>query len=694
VARSIIGQRRIISATTIANAPPGGALNGQIHIVGPVPTGTFAAFAPNSIATWDGIAGVWRNTPLDALDGWAVLDFATKKQYFHDGTTLREVAFAGGGGGAYVFTNTDRLYGRDTAGGGAGEEISVGGGLEFTGTLGIRIAASGVQGSMLRNSAALSVLGLAGTVAGPPADIATTALSAAVLRESGSAIGWGLLGNANLAANAGINKTKLENSGALAVLARSLNSPGPPADLAATAASGFVLRESGSTIGWGLLLAANLAANAGITRGQLANGAALSVVGVAANAAGAPADIAATAAGNGVLRESGSTIGWGLLASANLAAAAGITRGQLANAAGLSVVGNAGMAAAPPADLVAAQGSAHVLREAGGSVGWGLIANANISATAGIASSKFANSAARSVIGNAASSVAPPSDIVATSGSFGVLQEATGNLVWGPITNGNVAAGAGIAKSKLESSVGCSVVGRSINSAGPTADIAAGADGQFLTRKAGVVAFTTPNLNTTVYQKTFDTPTLWGQSTTVYPTLVQTNPTFFTPADAERHFCGFIMSNGNINWLRFAFQVPADIVSTGLTPRLVVVLNGAPGSALLNLVVRGAYFSDNDVSSGGTAFFQGVNMSLAGYSAADYVIVDLPALAVAVAPGQYVQGVIERHAKANPNDTYADIIGIASISFRGTRSVVTTFPDLPRAEAAGAGAPRKGGRRV
>lgn len=71
--------------------------------------------------------------------------------------------------------------------------------------------------------------------------------------------------------------------------------------------------------------AATVAAHA-ITRGKQSQGGALTVIGVAGNATADVADIAATAASNGVLRESGSTIGFGGIV------AAAITSGVIATA--------------------------------------------------------------------------------------------------------------------------------------------------------------------------------------------------------------------------------------------------------------------------------------------------------------------------------------------------------------------------
>lgn len=60
----------------------------------------------------------------------------------------------------------------------------------------------------------------------------------------------------------GITNAKIRDSGALSVIGRSANSTGDPADIAAVAASGAVLRESGSTIGFGQVATAGIADDA------------------------------------------------------------------------------------------------------------------------------------------------------------------------------------------------------------------------------------------------------------------------------------------------------------------------------------------------------------------------------------------------------------------------------------------------
>lgn len=123
-----------------------------------------------------------------------------------------------------------------------------------------------------------------------------------------------------IVANA-VGDTKLRDSGALSVVGRSANTTGDPADISAVAASGAVLRESGSTLGFGTVATAGLADNA-VSDAKLRDSGALSVVGRSANTSGDPADISAVAASDAVLRESGSVVGFGTIATAGIAAGA------------------------------------------------------------------------------------------------------------------------------------------------------------------------------------------------------------------------------------------------------------------------------------------------------------------------------------------------------------------------------------
>lgn len=112
----------------------------------------------------------------------------------------------------------------------------------------------------------------------------------------------------------GISNAKLRTSGALAVVGRAANSTGNVADIQATAASDAVLRESGSTLAFGTLATAGLANNA-VSDAKLRQGAATTVIGRSAGSTGNVADIAASA-DTDVLRRSGGTLGFGQITTA------------------------------------------------------------------------------------------------------------------------------------------------------------------------------------------------------------------------------------------------------------------------------------------------------------------------------------------------------------------------------------------
>ena len=125
----------------------------------------------------------------------------------------------------------------------------------------------------------------------------------------------------NVLAN-GISNAKLRDSGALSVIGRSANSTGDPADISATAATDAVLRESGSVLGFGTVATAGIADNA-VTDVKLRDSAATSVIGRSAGSSGDPADIAASADGQ-VLRRSGGSVAFGAVDLADTDAVTGI----------------------------------------------------------------------------------------------------------------------------------------------------------------------------------------------------------------------------------------------------------------------------------------------------------------------------------------------------------------------------------
>ncbi len=102
---------------------------------------------------------------------------------------------------------------------------------------------------------------------------ADAGLSAERVVTDTSTISWdwatGGQAKANIVANS-VGNTSLRTGGALSVIGRSANSTGNVADISATAASGAVLRESGSTIGFGTIATAGIADDA-VTYAKIQN---------------------------------------------------------------------------------------------------------------------------------------------------------------------------------------------------------------------------------------------------------------------------------------------------------------------------------------------------------------------------------------------------------------------------------------
>jgi len=203
---------------------------------------------------------------------------------------------------------TDRLKGRDTAGTGVVEEISVGGGVEFTGS-------GGIQRSALTGDVTAAAGGAATTIA-----------------------------------NDAVGDAKLRNSGALSVVGRSANSTGDPADISAAAASGAVLRESGSVLGFGTVATAGIA-DAAVTLAKMANLATDKLIGRDTAGTGVPEALDVSGglefSGSGGIRRSALT--------GDVTASAGSNSTTLANA-GPGATGPIGAATTVPIVTIDAKG--------------------------------------------------------------------------------------------------------------------------------------------------------------------------------------------------------------------------------------------------------------------------------------------------------------------------------------------------
>jgi hypothetical protein len=118
----------------------------------------------------------------------------------------------------------------------------------------------------------------------------------------------------------GITDAMLRQSAGLSVIGRSANTTGDVADITATS-DNEVLRRSGTSIGFGSVATGGIADNA-VTDDKIRDSAALSVIGNSTNSTANPADIAA-ASDHQVLRRSGTALGFGAVALNQAAAVTG-----------------------------------------------------------------------------------------------------------------------------------------------------------------------------------------------------------------------------------------------------------------------------------------------------------------------------------------------------------------------------------
>jgi hypothetical protein len=224
-------------------------------------------------------------------------------------------------------------------------------------------------------------------------------------------------------ANSAVTFSKLQKSVAagLSVIGRNTNSIGDFGEIAA-ANDGEVLRLSGTTLGFGTIATAGIA-NSAVTLAKIENLAATTVIGNATGAAAVPTAIAA-GADHQVLRRSGTTLGFGTIATAGIANSA-VTLAKIENLAANTIIGNATGAAAAPTAIAA--GTDHqVLRRSGTTLGFGTIATEGITNSA-VTYAKIQNVSATSrLLGRTSAGAGVVEEISLGNG----LTFSSGNLVF------------------------------------------------------------------------------------------------------------------------------------------------------------------------------------------------------------------------------------------------------------------------
>jgi hypothetical protein len=234
-----------------------------------------------------------------------------------------------------------------------------------------------------------------------------------------------------------------------------------------------------------------------VTVGMLAQLAALSLLGRSANSTGNVAAISATAATDAVLRESGSTIGFGTITTGGIANAA-VTNAKIANLGALAVTGRSANSSGVGADIQATAATGAVLRESGSTIGFGSIATAGIT-DAAVTYAKIQTETKGTLLGNLTGSNAAPSETALGSGlvgGSGTLSRAafTGDVTAAQDVNVLTIASAAVTYAKIANVGACAIMGRSANSSGVAADIAAASNGQVLKRSSNALSFAAVDL--------------------------------------------------------------------------------------------------------------------------------------------------------------------------------------------------------
>jgi len=302
-----------------------------------------------------------------------------------------------------------------------------------------------------------------GTITFGTTNITFVQVSSAQIYSAGA--GLDLTGTQFSVETNGITNAMLRQSAGLSVIGRSANTTGDVADITA-ASDNEVLRRSGTSIGFGTVATGGIADDA-VTNDKLRESAALSVIGNATNSTANPADIAA-ASDHQVLRRSGTGIGFGAVAlnqAAAVTGALGFTNGG---------TGQTSQQAAMNA-LAGAITSGQYLRGNGtnvlmSSIQAGDVPTLNQNTTGSAATL----TTARDIQTNLASTSA-----ASFNGSANVTPGVTGRLAFSNLAQGSA----------------LSVLGVTGNATADNASIAAGTDHQVLRRSGTSVGFGAVALN-------------------------------------------------------------------------------------------------------------------------------------------------------------------------------------------------------
>lgn len=280
---------------------------------------------------------------------------------------------------------------------------------------------------------------------------------------SGSGATWTIDPNA-------VSDAKFRQSAGLSVVGRASNTTGNVADITA-ANDGEVLRRSGTTLGFGQVATAGLADNS-VSDAKIRQSAGLSVVGRSANTTGNVADITAGTDGH-VLRRSGTTLGFGQVATAGVADAA-ITDAKVATGISASKIGSGTVDNTEFGHL---DGVTSAIQTQ-------LNGKASTSHTHALADLTQSGATTGQVPKWNGSAWAPAADDAGgvSDGDKGDITVSGSGATWTIDANA-------VTNAKLRQSSGLSVIGRASNTSGDVADISAANDGEVLRRSGTTLGF-------------------------------------------------------------------------------------------------------------------------------------------------------------------------------------------------------------
>lgn len=284
-------------------------------------------------------------------------------------------------------------------------------------------------------------------------------------------------------ADANVTYAKIANGAGVSVIGRSANSAGVNADIAA-GADDTILRRTSSALNFGGLTIGMFGANL-VTLAKIAQGTALSVLGVTGNATANYADIVGTT--DQVLRvnSAGNAVSFGTIATGGIAANA-VTLAKIAQGTALSVLGVTGNATANYADIVGTTDQVLRVNSAGNAVAFGTIATAGIGANQ-VTLAKVAQGTALSVLGVTGGSTANYADIVAGSDDR-ILSRTSSAIGFTQLTVGMFPSSV-ITLAKIANGTALSVLGVTGNAGAAYADMAAGSDKQVMRRSGTAIGF-------------------------------------------------------------------------------------------------------------------------------------------------------------------------------------------------------------